>query len=64
MRIRQGRGRPLACVGPPMAGRMPVTEDLPCEWLNTPKLRCFVLLDFESLCAKTYGDAVRSQPKG
>lgn len=33
-----------------MAGRMPVSEDLPYEWFNTPNLRFFTLLDFESLC--------------
>ena len=35
-----------------MAGRMPVSEDLPYEWFDTPNLRFFTLLDFESLCAK------------
>ncbi len=34
-----------------MAGRMPVSEDLPYEWFNTPNLRFFTLLDFEALCA-------------
>lgn len=33
-------------------GRMPVSEDLPYEWFDTPNLRFFTLLDFESLCAK------------
>ena len=33
-----------------MAGRMPVSEDLPYEWFDTPNLRFFTLLDFESLC--------------
>ncbi|MDO9450683.1 MAG: methionine biosynthesis protein MetW [Rugosibacter sp.] len=35
-----------------MSGRMPVSEDLPYEWFETPNLRFFTLLDFESLCAK------------
>lgn len=35
-----------------MAGRVPVTEDLPYEWYDTPNLRFFSLLDFESLCAR------------
>jgi methionine biosynthesis protein MetW len=35
-----------------MGGRMPVSEDLPYEWFNTPNLRFFTLLDFEELCAK------------
>lgn len=35
-----------------MRGRMPVSEDLPYEWFDTPNLRFFTLLDFESLCAK------------
>jgi methionine biosynthesis protein MetW len=30
-----------------MAGRMPVSEDLPYEWFDTPNLRFFTLLDFE-----------------
>ncbi len=35
-----------------MGGRMPVSEDLPYEWFDTPNLRFFTLLDFESLCDK------------
>jgi methionine biosynthesis protein MetW len=35
-----------------MGGRMPVSEDLPYEWFNTPNLRFFTLLDFEALCMK------------
>ena len=34
-----------------MAGRMPVSEDLPYEWFDTPNLRFFTLFDFEALCA-------------
>ena len=29
-----------------MAGRMPVSEDLPYEWFDTPNLRFFTILDF------------------
>lgn len=43
-----------------MAGRMPVSEDLPHEWFNTPNLRFFTLLDFESLCA-TMNVAIRER---
>ncbi len=35
-----------------MAGRMPVSEDLPYQWYDTPNLRFFTMLDFEDLCAK------------
>jgi methionine biosynthesis protein MetW len=35
-----------------LKGRMPVSEDLPYEWFDTPNLRFFTLLDFESLCTK------------
>ena len=35
-----------------LQGRMPVSEDLPYEWFDTPNLRFFTLLDFESLCEK------------
>jgi methionine biosynthesis protein MetW len=35
-----------------MSGRMPVSEDLPYEWFDTPNLRFFTILDFESLCQK------------
>ena len=34
-----------------MGGHMPVSEDLPYEWFNTPNLRFFTLLDFEALCS-------------
>jgi methionine biosynthesis protein MetW len=33
-----------------MGGRMPVSEDLPYEWFDTPNLRFFTMLDFEALC--------------
>jgi methionine biosynthesis protein MetW len=32
-------------------GRMPVSEDLPYQWYDTPNVRFFTMLDFESLCA-------------
>ena len=35
-----------------MEGRMPVSEDLPYEWYDTPNLRFFTMLDFEDLCAR------------
>jgi methionine biosynthesis protein MetW len=35
-----------------MGGRMPVSEDLPYEWFDTPNLRFFTILDFEALCRK------------
>ncbi|MDD2885153.1 MAG: methionine biosynthesis protein MetW [Dechloromonas sp.] len=31
-------------------GRMPVSEDLPYQWYDTPNARFFTLLDFEALC--------------
>lgn len=34
-----------------MEGRMPVSEDLPYQWYDTPNLRFFTMLDFEDLCA-------------
>ena len=34
-----------------MDGHMPVSEDLPYEWFNTPNLRFFTIPDFENLCA-------------
>ncbi len=33
-----------------MGGRMPVSEDLPYAWYDTPNLRFFTMLDFEDLC--------------
>ncbi|KYC29000.1 methionine biosynthesis protein MetW [Sterolibacterium denitrificans] len=33
-----------------MGGRMPVSEDLPYEWYDTPNMRFFTMLDFEDLC--------------
>lgn len=43
-----------------MGGRMPVSEDLPYEWFDTPNLRFFTLLDFESLC-KSLGLVIRER---
>lgn len=43
-----------------MKGRMPVSEDLPYEWFNTPNLRFFTLLDFESVC-QHLGIAIRER---
>ena len=34
-----------------MGGRMPVSEDLPYQWFDSPNVRFFTLLDFEALCA-------------
>lgn len=33
-------------------GHMPVSEDLPYEWYETPNVRFFTLADFETLCNK------------
>jgi methionine biosynthesis protein MetW len=33
-------------------GRMPVSEDLPYQWYDSPNVRFFTLLDFEDLCDK------------
>jgi methionine biosynthesis protein MetW len=30
--------------------RMPVSEDLPFQWYDTPNVRFFTMLDFEALC--------------
>lgn len=34
------------------AGHMPVSEDLPYQWYETPNIRFFTIVDFEALCAK------------
>ena len=34
-------------------GRMPVSEDLPYQWYDSPNVRFFTLLDFEALCQQT-----------
>ncbi|MBL8394937.1 MAG: methionine biosynthesis protein MetW [Candidatus Accumulibacter sp.] len=33
-------------------GRMPVSEDLPYDWFDTPNVRFFTIADFEDLCAR------------
>ena len=33
-------------------GRMPVSEDRPYQWYDSPNVRFFTLLDFEALCAQ------------
>ena len=33
-----------------LQGHMPVSEDLPFEWYNTPNVRFFTIADFEALC--------------
>jgi len=33
-------------------GRMPVSEDLPYEWFDTPNMRFFTIADFENLCER------------
>ncbi|GHU30553.1 methionine biosynthesis protein MetW [Betaproteobacteria bacterium] len=56
------------------AGHMPVSEDLPYEWYDTPNVRFFTIADFEALCAKlgivirerlafdVYGQSVTEDP--
>jgi methionine biosynthesis protein MetW len=34
-----------------MGGRMPVSEDLPYQWFDTPNIRFFTIADFDALCA-------------
>jgi methionine biosynthesis protein MetW len=43
-----------------MSGHMPVSEDLPYQWYDTPNLRFFTMLDFEDLCAGM-GIAIRDR---
>ncbi|MGE5467710.1 MAG: methionine biosynthesis protein MetW [Ignavibacteria bacterium] len=33
-----------------MNGRMPVSEDLPYQWFDTPNVRFFTIADFDALC--------------
>ena len=35
-----------------LEGRMPVSEDLPYQWYDSPNVRFFTLLDFEDLCTR------------
>ena len=41
-------------------GRMPVSEDLPYQWYDTPNVRFFTMLDFEALCEQM-GIAIRER---
>lgn len=41
-------------------GRMPVSEDLPYQWFDSPNLRFFTIADFEALCA-TMGIRIRER---
>jgi len=41
-------------------GRMPVSEDLPYQWYDTPNVRFFTLADFEALCEQM-GIAVKTR---
>ncbi|MDE2598720.1 MAG: methionine biosynthesis protein MetW [Rhodocyclaceae bacterium] len=41
-------------------GRMPVSEDLPYQWYDTPNVRFFTLADFEALCEQM-GIVVRTR---
>ena len=42
------------------AGHMPVSEDLPYEWYDTPNVRFFTIVDFEALCDRL-GIAIRQR---
>ncbi len=33
-------------------GHMPLSEDLPYQWFNTPNVRFFTIADFDALCAE------------
>lgn len=35
-----------------LAGRMPVSQELPHQWYNTPNVHLCTLADFEDLCAR------------
>jgi len=35
-----------------LGGRMPVSEDLPYQWYDTPNVHLFTIADFESFCAE------------
>ena len=34
-----------------LGGRMPVSEDLPYQWYDTPNVHLFTIADFEAFCA-------------
>lgn len=42
------------------AGHMPVSEDLPYAWYDTPNVRFFTIADFEELC-ETMGIEIRER---
>ncbi len=35
-----------------LGGRMPVSEDLPYQWYDTPNVHLFTIADFEAFCAE------------
>jgi methionine biosynthesis protein MetW len=35
-----------------LGGRMPVSEDLPYQWYDTPNVRFFTIADFDALCTE------------
>lgn len=35
-----------------LMGRMPVSDDLPYQWYDTPNVHLFTIADFEALCAE------------
>ena len=37
-----------------MLGRMPVSDDMPYQWYNTPNIHWCMLGDFDELCAKNH----------
>lgn len=43
-----------------MSGHMPVSDDLPYQWFDTPNVRFFTIADFDDLCA-TMGVTVRER---
>jgi methionine biosynthesis protein MetW len=43
-----------------LGGRMPVSEDLPYQWYDTPNVRFFTIADFDALCEEM-GIVVKSR---
>ena len=37
-----------------IGGRMPVSEDLPYQWYDTPNVHLFTIADFEAFCAERH----------
>ena len=37
-----------------LGGRMPVSEDLPYQWYDTPNVHLFTIADFEAFCAERH----------